>query len=328
MPVPKVGLIGAGGISAVHAEAWRSLGAHVQVHALSGAEQLAEEYGFTAVDSLDGVLDHADIVDIVTPSSTHAALASAAIAAGVHVICEKPLAPDARQAQDVVDAADAAGVRLFPAHVVRYFGEYAAIKDRIDAGVVGRVATQRFSRAGAAPESPWFFDESRGGGLIRDLMIHDLDQALWFAGPVTSVYATQNPPTVDDVVPCPVVALVVLTHANGVISSVQSAWLAPGMPFRVSVEVSGSTGRLSYSSAGDAALTVDTVAVGPEGYLPPLTSGPTPYELEIRDFLEAIRTGAPARVTPADAVEAVALADAAYASLAAGAPITVAEVSR
>jgi predicted dehydrogenase len=318
----KVGLIGAGGISRVHADAWRALGAQGYVTSLAGAEEIAEEYGFELVTDVDALIELVDIVDIVTPSSTHADFALRAIRRGRDVICEKPLAATAEAAREVAQAAADAGVRLFPAHVVRYMGEYAQIKAGIEAGRIGTLAVQRFSRAGSAPQTPWFFSERAGGGVIRDMMIHDIDQAVWFAGPVASVYAVQNPPTVDDRVPAPVTAHVVLTHRNGVISHLHASWVAPGMPFRTSVEAAGSEGRLRYDSAEDNALRTD--AVVPEGdtdYLPPMSPEESPYYAEIADFVAALRDGREARVSPADGIEAVAVAEAAYASIAGGAPV-------
>ncbi|MGW8482485.1 Gfo/Idh/MocA family protein [Microbacterium sp. NPDC055903] len=323
-----VGLIGAGGISRVHADAWRALGATGIVTSLAGAEEIAAEYGFTVAPDVPSLLPQVDIVDIVTPSGTHPAFALAAIAAGKHVVCEKPLAPTAEAAQKIVDAADAAGVRIFPAHVVRYFPEYARIKADVDAGAIGDVATQRFFRMGSAPIAPWFFQESTGGGVIRDLMIHDIDQALWMAGPVTDVYAVQNPPTVDDRVPAPVTAQVVLTHANGVITHLQSTWVSPGIPFRTAVEISGSQGRLSYASGADSSLLRDTAPTAATDYLPPMSPEDSPYFREIEDFVAAIRGDAPARVTGHDGVAAVAVAEAAYASIAAGRPVSLPEVAR
>jgi myo-inositol 2-dehydrogenase/D-chiro-inositol 1-dehydrogenase len=320
-----VGLIGAGGISRVHADAWRALGAVGFVTSLVGAEEIGEEYGFTVVDDVDALIELVDIVDIVTPSSTHADFALRAIARGRDVICEKPLAATAEIASTVAHAAADAGVRLFPAHVVRYMGEYRRIKQGIDSGRIGTVAVQRFSRAGAAPQTPWFFSERAGGGVIRDLMIHDIDQAIWFAGPVASVYAVQNPPTVDDRVPAPVTSHVVLTHRSGVISHIHGSWVALGMPFRTSVEVAGSDGRLRYDSAEDHTLRTDAVLDddAASDYLPPMSPQESPYYAEIADFVAAIREGRDALVGPADGIEAVAVAEAAYASIAAGAAISL-----
>ncbi|MFB4349662.1 Gfo/Idh/MocA family protein [Microbacterium sp. CR_7] len=324
MSTLTVGLIGAGGISRVHADAWRALGARGYVTSLDGAEEIAAEYGFEVVADVDALIDLVDLVDIVTPSSTHADFALRAIAGRRDVICEKPLAATAEAAAQVAAAAEEAGVRLFPAHVVRYMAEYAAIKDAVDAGRIGEIAVQRFSRTGSAPQSPWFFSERAGGGVIRDLMIHDLDQALWFAGPVDTVYAVQNPPTVDDRVPVPVSSHVVLTHRSGVISHVHASWGLPGMPFRTSVEVAGSEGRLRYDSAEDRTQRTDAVLdETATDYLPPMSPQESPYYAEIADFVAAVREHRHARVVPADGIRAVAVAEAAMASIASGAPVAV-----
>ncbi len=81
------------------------------------------------------------------------------------MICESRSRRPPRPAAIIARAAEEAGVRLFPAHVVRYMGEYAQIKAGIDAGRIGTLAVQRFSRAGSAPQTPWFFSESAGGGV-------------------------------------------------------------------------------------------------------------------------------------------------------------------
>jgi myo-inositol 2-dehydrogenase/D-chiro-inositol 1-dehydrogenase len=310
----------------LHADVWRALGATGYVTSLDGAETIAAEYGFDVAPDLDSLLDLVDIVDIVTPTGTHSHIALKAIARHRDVICEKPLAATTDDAASVVRAAEEAGVRLFPAHVVRYMEEYQRIKRTIDSGRLGTLAVQRFSRVASAPQTPWFFTEHTGGGLIRDLMIHDIDQAIWLAGPVASVYAVQNPPTVDDRVPVPVTSHVVLTHLSGVLSHIHGSWAAAGMPFRTSVEVTGSEGRLRYDSADDHGMRTDAaLEPGESDYLPPTSAQASPYYAEIADFVAAIQNGRDARVTAADGVEAVAVVEAAYASISAGAPVALAD---
>src|SRR5690606_9455667 len=118
---PRVGIVGAGGIAPPHIEGWLALGADVGILRRTGADALAERYGIRIHDSLDALLDASEIVDIVSPTPSHPEIAQAAFDRGRHVVCEKPLAVTASEAQAMTDAASAAGVRLFPAHVVRYF---------------------------------------------------------------------------------------------------------------------------------------------------------------------------------------------------------------
>ena len=317
----RVGLIGAGGISRVHADGWRALGATVTVYSHEGAQALADAYGFSVAPDLDALIPASDIVDIVTPTPSHAPLALTAIRAGKHVVCEKPLAGSTDEARAVVDAARAAGVRLFPAHVVRYFPEYAQVRQQVASGRIGEPAVLRFVRGGEAPRAGWFHDESAGGGIVRDQMIHDLDQALWLAGDVVRVYAVRSRRVADAVAPDAVTAHVVLTHANGALSHVQGSWGPRGMLFRTSADIAGSAGTLAIDSR-DTPSTVDIPAAHDgDGYLPPPTHAVSPYTAQLRDYVAAIAEGRDARVTAEDGIRAVAVAEAAMESLRTGAPV-------
>lgn len=306
----RVGLIGAGGIAAAHLDAWQALGAECVIASRARPEALAAQFGVEIAEDVDALIDRVDVVGILAPTPTHADLALRAIAQGRHVVCEKPLAVSAAEAQRMADAADAAGVRLFPAHVVRYFAAYRWIQQQVAAGEIGALRSLRLSRSGAVPTRAWFSDENAGGGLIRDLLIHDIDQALWLAGPVASVVARQDPPSVDGRLSTPVRATVELTHANGVTTRIDGGWLGVGTPFRTSIDAVGATGTLAHDSAAGT-NPADLV------HLPSQTED-HPYRSQIADFADAIRTGNPARVTPADGVAAVTVVDAAYTSLAAG----------
>ncbi|WP_313480238.1 Gfo/Idh/MocA family oxidoreductase [Microbacterium sp.] len=297
----RVGIVGAGGIAPVHIEGWMALGADVAILRRTDAGALADRYGIRIIGGLDELIDAVDVVDIISPTSTHLEIARAAFARGRHVVCEKPLAASAADARALIDAADDAGVRLFPAHVVRYFEGYRDLHERI--GSVGTLAELTFRRTVGAPDSAWFYAEDAGGGVIRDLMIHDIDQALWLAGSVVEVTATQDPPGVADRVSPPVSAHVTLTHANGAITHLRADWLEPGTPFRSTAEVAGSDGILRVDTDVDPA-------------------DADPYRAQLADFAAAIRTGGEARVTAADGLAAVAVVDAAYASLAGKRPIT------
>lgn len=297
----RVGIVGAGGIAPPHIESWLALGADVAILRRTDADVLAERYGIRIIGALDELIDAVDVVDIISPTATHLDIARAAFARGRDVVCEKPLAISTADAHALIDAADRAGARLFPAHVVRYFEGYRDLYDLV--GTIGTLTELTFRRTVAAPDSAWFYAEDAGGGVIRDLMIHDIDQALWLAGSVVEVSATQDPPAVGGHVAPPVSAHVTLTHANGAISHLRADWLEPGTPFRSTVEVAGSDGILRFDTD------VDPI-------------GADPYRAQLADFAEAIRTGGEARVTAEDGLAAVSLVDAAYASLAGRRPVT------
>ena len=249
----RVGLIGAGGIAASHLDAWQAVGANCLIASRTRPAALAERFRVPIVDDVDELIDRVDVVGILAPTPTHPDLALRAIARGRHVVCEKPLAVSAPEAQRIADAAEAAGVRLFPAHVVRYFDAYRRMQQDIVTGALGRIRSLRLSRSGTAPTSPWFFDESAGGGLIRDLLIHDIDQALWLAGPVATVSAQQDPPSVDGRLAPPVTATLRLTHVDGAVTRIDGGWLGEGTPFRTTIEAAGAAGVRRHDSAAGSA---------------------------------------------------------------------------
>jgi myo-inositol 2-dehydrogenase/D-chiro-inositol 1-dehydrogenase len=296
-----------------------SLGASVSVYAAAGAGELAARYGLSEVDTLAELFAASDVVDICTPTLSHCELALAAISAGKHVLCEKPLGRTTGEATVIAAAARAAGVQVYPAHVVRFFPEYAAMHAAVAAGAIGVPAVLRFSRGGEGASSDWFFDEEASGGIILDQMIHDLDQARWVAGEVTTVFAVQNPPTVDGAVPRNVVAHVTLTHLGGAISHIQGVWGPKGMDFRTSFEVAGSAGVLAFDSAagGSSVQNLATPAAG-RSYLPPASAQESPYLSELREFAHAFGGGPRPRVCLDDGIIAVALAEAAKASIVTG----------
>lgn len=307
----RVGIVGAGAIAPSHIEAWQALGAEVSILHRTGARQLGERYGIRVIDDLDDLIAAVGIVDIISPTSTHLDIARRAFAAGRHVVCEKPLAVTEADAVALAAAASDAGMRLFPAHVVRYFSGYHALKQRIEA--IGTLVELTLRRTGVAPDAAWFFSEDAGGGLIRDLMIHDLDQALWLAGPVIEVTATQDPPAVDGRIQPPVSAHVTLTHANGAISHVRGDWVGPDSTFRSVAEVIGTDGTLRVDTADATAFSAGEIDAA-EAAAP----ASDPYREQLADFVDAIRTGREARVTSADGIAAVRLVDAAYESLRTG----------
>jgi myo-inositol 2-dehydrogenase/D-chiro-inositol 1-dehydrogenase len=321
----SIGLIGAGGITQVHIPAWLALGARVTVFSLEGSAAAAAHYDVAVAQSLDELLENCDVVDICTPTPTHRRLAERALRAGKHVICEKPIALNTADADALAELAAAVDRQLHPAHVVRYFAEYARAQEAVAAGQIGEPAILRFSRIGEFPTwSPWFADEAQSGGIVMDQMIHDLDIARWIAGEVNEVYAVKSSGLSADGSACDT-AQVVLTHESGALSYVTGVWGAPGTTFATSFSIAGSRGVLTHDSRTDSSLQFD-LGVPPEGAnsaRPDTSLGESPYLTELRDFAVSIDGGPPPRVSLNDAVHAVELAAAANASIASGQSVPV-----
>ncbi|MEV8593462.1 Gfo/Idh/MocA family protein [Streptomyces sp. NPDC052013] len=319
-----VAVIGAGFIARTHVPAWIALGARIRVYSTDGrAALLAEEFGLTEAASLEEALDWAAVVDICTPTTTHHDIALAAFEAGADVLCEKPLALTPQDAREMAGAARAAGRRLYPAHVVRFFPAYVRLRDAVTSGALGHVTVARFTRTGRYPVwSPWFADPALSGGIVTDQMLHDMDIARWLFGDIVSIHATQrgNPAAPDGPV---ATGSATLTHASGVISQVLGVWGPPATPFRYTFHIAGPKGTLTHDSLAHPSLRVTGAPGAEAGGVPTGDFGEDPFAAQIREFACAFRGGPAPRVTAEDGVAAVEIAAAARQSAATGQAVTV-----
>ena len=273
------------------------------------SSKLASEYGALAVDDFENLADMVDVVDICTPTHTHAAHIVAAAQAGVDIVCEKPLARTAAEAFDAVAACDAAGVKLLVGHVVRFFPEYAAARASVVSGDIGAVGVVRLDRSTYLPAgaSSWFSDRSKSGGVVLDLMIHDVDYARWVAGDVERVYA-RGAMGGDHV-------LATLSHTNGAISHIQASWAYPRGSFRATLEIAGSDGLIQRHAAESFVASIGEQSEVSDVPEPPSSSTESPYVTEIRHFSTVLHGTAEPRVTAFDGAMAVAVCDAVAESL-------------
>ncbi|GGL99246.1 Gfo/Idh/MocA family protein [Nakamurella endophytica] len=320
--VTAVGVVGAGGISRVHVDAWHRLGLDVVVFSIDGrAGEVAASVGGRAVDSLDDLLAAVQVVDVCVPTYEHPAVVAAAAAAGRHVVCEKPLAVTHDAAADMISRCAAAGVQLYPGQVVRYFPQNAVAKAAVDAGRIGSPAVLRLTRRGAAPAAPWFADPALSGGVIVDQMIHDIDYARWIAGEVETVWASVAGGDFSS----QQVASVVLGHENGTLSQLTGGWGGPDQVFTTSLSLAGSAGLIEHTTRGRDPVQWETVQVDDHrgALLPDADPAFSPYLFELAEFLAAFRGGPTPRVTAADSLAALDVALAATASAARGEAVDV-----
>ncbi len=221
---------------------------------------------------------------------------------------------------DAVDAARVcrdAGVTLHIGHVVRYFGQYAAAHEALVAGHIGQPSVLRFRRAGAQPSSnDWMEIEARSGGVVLDLMIHDIDQARWFAGDVVRVFGRSTKPGRGGI---DTHALAILTHESGAITHLTGSWGMAG-GFETSFEIAGTEGLVSYDSTDHVAVRADKPELLERQEIIPTMLGDSPFATELSELADAVEGGLTARVTPGDAIAAVSIANAVRRSIASGRP--------
>jgi predicted dehydrogenase len=187
----RVGVIGVGAIGPAHIGGYQQAkGAEVTAVCdvdVGRAKAAAREHGIPNVFTDYRKLLAAEVVDAVsvcTPNNTHMPITIAALQAGKHVLCEKPMAMNGREARRMVEAAKRARRLLMTAQSMRYSGKAALLKQMADAGRFGLIyyAKGLMLRRAGIPRG-WFQDRKQsGGGPIVDLGVHMLDLMWWVMG--------------------------------------------------------------------------------------------------------------------------------------------------
>ncbi len=275
-------VVGTGFGCITHVRALRAAG--FDVVALVGRDphktaERAELFGVKhACASLSDALQQPGVeaVTIATPPHTHAALAFEAVAAGCHVLCEKPFARDAAEARAVLDAAERAGIVHLLGTEFRFDRGQATLARAVARGAIGvpHLATVMLSVPMLAPsdaEVPaWWADREQGGGWLGAHGSQVIDQLRVTLGEIESVSATllhlgANPSSADDtfVVHC--------TMESGATALLQSSAADRG-PMLVETRVAGSDGTAWIDGLGDAVWVSDrngTRAIPVDDDLPP-----------------------------------------------------------
>lgn len=185
----KVGVVGVGGIAKTHMPGWAA-SEHAEVVAGSDISTEALEswgalHGVTKLASDPAELfadPDIDIIDVCTPNRYHAPITIAALEAGKHVLCEKPLAPTPEEIGEMIAARDRSGKLLMTAQHFRFRGDSQALKAEVAAGALGEVYHARswMLRRGWLPVRPGFiYKKHSGGGPTIDVGVHILDLTLW-----------------------------------------------------------------------------------------------------------------------------------------------------
>ncbi len=330
----KIGIAGTGFMGSTHATAWSETDAEIAGFLAETPEEargLAEKYGVKVYTDYAAMMNDVDVVDICTPTHLHCDMVIKAAAAGKQIICEKPLALSVEEGQKMIAACKKAGVNLFVAHVVRFFPEYSLAKQAVDSGQIGKVGVIRLSRGSYRPKKAvgnWFLDESKSGGILMDLMVHDFDYARWIAGDVESVFAQK---VSKNFIGAPVdFGLVILKHRNGALTHVSGAWAYPPPTFRTGFEISGEGGMIGFDS--DATSPIRYLIQKPDSGSPDvgLPSSPvseSPYTTQIREFYAALTDKRPVRVSAEDGLAAVQIVIAAMESVRTDKAVTLSPLS-
>lgn len=330
----RVGLVGVGDIGRLHAAAWVNVPG-VELVVAGGRDParaggLAEQLGVEQVPDFARLLaDPAvDAVDLCVPNHLHAEYALAALEAGKHVLCEKPIALSVNDATTIVELAQAKGLTFMVGHTVRYWPCYVAARREIQSGLIGDVSAYSarrmlsLLRATDGAEG-WRQRGDLTGGAVLDLQIHDLDFILWTFGTPRSVYSRgikSSTGAYDHV-------WTLLQYDSGFCAGVESSFMLQGNPVTMDFRAIGSTGSIEFAFVQstfdmhgiEAASADDQVDLGgalrhyrwgsPSEVLARDPSDPVAaaFDLEVAEFARVVREGS-SRQGALEAIEALKLA--------------------
>lgn len=232
-----------------------------------------------------------DLINFCLPTRQHAKFTIAALSAGKHVLCEKPLAWNVEECDQIIEAQRKSGKFLLIGQCLRFWPQYVEAQKRIASGELGDIIYARFVRSGGAPSwSGWLMNGSQSGGAVLDMHVHDVDTALWWFGEPNSIETTG------------------LIH-NGLPLKVDSTWNYDGGPqvhlhggwdanssnFAMAFEIVGSKASLYWDSSKGEAMQLYRDGKAEEIEV----EGTMAYQAEIDYLLECIdQNRAPERITP------------------------------
>ena len=272
-PVLRIGLIGTGFMGKAHVFGFASaqkvfdLPYRLELHTVAditeeAAARAAHEFGFAhhTTDWRTLIANpEIDMIDITAPNALHKDMALAAIAAGKHVYCEKPLAPLAADAREMADAAAAKGVKTQVGFNYLCNPMLRLAREMIAAGELGEIRGYRGLHAedymADAAGAYSFRHDPAGGGALADIGSHALATAEFLLGPITDVMGDcitligERPDgkggtrkvTVDDV------GRAFLRFGNGAQGSIEGNWIATGRKMQHDFEVYGTRGALAFT---------------------------------------------------------------------------------
>jgi predicted dehydrogenase len=304
--------------------------------------QIGDQYGVsTRYTSGEEMLQKVelDVVSVATPNKFHKPIAIAALEAGCHVLCEKPMAMNAAEGREMLAIAGKAGKRLMINFSYRFTEQSQALKARVDAGELGEVYFARsvwHRRRGLPRFGGWFGQKAlSGGGPLIDLGVHRLDLALWLMGypkPVWVMGSAYNPIAlalaeregvsydVEDL------AAGMIKFENGATLEIEASWAANIKEQELmETRLLGTKGGLvqrnlneTYEFEAEMYVERDGAQYDVKLHAPPRRTLSAMYH-----FIDSIVKGMPHIATGEEGLLVMEILDAIYASAASGEPVHI-----
>jgi predicted dehydrogenase len=295
------------------------------------ARRFAQKWNIPeATSDADSVIgrNDLDVIFLGVPNHVHKDLAIRCARAGKHVVCTKPLARNRREAREMLDAVESAGILHGYAETEVFSPAVIKARQFIELGGIGKVLTIRSREAHGGPHADWFWKkEFSGGGALLDMGCHTIEAARYFLGkdnPVVEVIAWTDRLYHHDRTDAEDNAVLLIRFREGQLAQAELSWTARG-GLDLRNEVHGTEGVIFTDVTRETPLkTFTRIGVGytvekaeaEKGWLfPPVDEAWTyGYREEMRHFIECITHRKQPRETFADGYAVNCILDAAYRS--------------
>lgn len=225
----NIGIIGCGRIAQRHAEHISNKAKLVAVVDIipEKAEQLASKYGAKAYSSVEEMLDkekNMDLVAVCSPNGLHAHHSIAALKAGFHVLCEKPMAIDVEDCGAMIQAAEKANRRLFAIKQNRFNPPVEAVKKILDEGKLGKILSVQlncfWNRNADYYANSWKGTLKMDGGTLFTQFSHFIDLLYWLVGDIDEVHSFMANLAHKDIIEFEDTGVVIIRFKNGALGTV------------------------------------------------------------------------------------------------------------
>ncbi|QKH05057.1 Gfo/Idh/MocA family oxidoreductase (plasmid) [Bacillus cereus] len=239
MNILKVGIIGCGSIAQHRHLPEYEANPYVQIVAVCDsnkkrAKEIANKYGVNMYTDYNELItcEELDAVSVCTPNHLHASISIAALQAGIHVLCEKPMATSKADAEMMIGAAEKSGKKLMIGHNQRFVASHQKAKQLIKSGAIGKIYSFRTAFGHSGPENwsvdgkeSWFFKKEEAFlGAMGDLGVHKADLIRYILNEeITEVgaFVETSAKTFSNVDDC---AVCILKSESGIIGTLSASW--------------------------------------------------------------------------------------------------------
>ena len=267
---------------------------------IEGAENAIDFTGINIYSDFDKMLaeENLDAISLTLPTYLHAKHTIQALESGVNVLCEKPMGLNLAECDTMIAAAKSSGKLLQIGHCVRFWPEYAKVKEIIAGGEYGKVLAATFQRLSAVPTwsyENWIMNEQRSGGVVMDLHIHDSDFVQYMFGMPRAVFSSGGKDSEGRLGH----VVTQYLYDNDSVITAEGGWaLMPAFGFEMSFNIVQEKATIVYDCTREPAFKV-CPAEG-EAFTPEVQPGDG-YILEIDHFVKVIGGEQVAPVTTLDA---------------------------